>query len=213
MRMLSCELKTMGRNVFSIYLAVTSCFGFLACFGGSLLNLSILGFEVVFPFLLALSIGEWGKIRADENFDIIAAQCNSLFRWVGMRFIAVFAAGSLFALISIVIVAVVRKELPLGEMVLMYISPAFLLSSIGVLAGLCFAREHVASLLCGILWILTMLAQSLLRFPGTEYVYLFIRYAGDINDIWMVNKLVLLIFGLVLWVVIYLVCRKRIVLP
>lgn len=50
----------------------------------------------------------------------------------------------------------------------------------------------------------------MVRIKYVEYVYLFIRFAGDPNGIWLVNKLVLLSGGGILWGIIWLVCRKRV---
>lgn len=210
MKLRHFEQKIMGINVLWIYIALTACFALLAYFGGELLTLSYLGFEVVFPFLIAIAVGEWGKTRADTNFDIIAAGSNSLFRWVSIRFVTVFATGSVFAFISMIIVALARNEIPLWEMGLLYLPSAFFLSTVCALCGLCFAGEHIATLICGVLWILSMLARSLLRIPGVQYIYLFIRYAGDLNGIWIINKVVLTLLGLALWMVIYLLCSKRV---
>lgn len=93
----------------------------------------------------AVAIGEWGKTRADDNFDVIAAQSKSLFNWVVMRYIAIFSLTSLFAILSMVAVFLIRKEIPLWELVFTYFSTAFCPTSFGVLIGLGFSREHIAT--------------------------------------------------------------------
>lgn len=210
MRQLLYEQKIMGINAIWIFASLIAAFTLLAYFGGELLNLSNIGFEVVFPFLIAIAVGEWGKTRSDTSFDIIAAQSNSLFRWIMLRFTTVFITGSLFAFISMVIVSYIRNEMPLWEMVLLYFPPAFFLSTVCALCGICFSEEHAATLICGILWILTILARSLLRIPGVQFVYLFIRYAGDMNGIWLINKGIITLIGLVLWIGIYVISEKRV---
>lgn len=203
------EMKIAGINPILISAAVVAAFAMLARFGGDLLNLSCIGFEVIFPFFAAIAVGEWGKTRADDNFDVIAAQGKSLFSWVLSRFAVVFATVCLFAVLGMVIVFLLRNEMSLGEMALMYLSPALFLATLGALLNIFFVQEHISTLICGVIWLVTMLARSLLRFPGAEYFYMFIRYAGDQSGVWLVNKLVLVVVSLFLWGVIYLFCKSR----
>ena len=76
------ELKILGINPILIFSSIVVVFTIIAIFAGEMLNLSLIGFEVIFPFIAAMSIGEWGKIKADDNYDLIAAQGKSLFSWV-----------------------------------------------------------------------------------------------------------------------------------
>ncbi len=210
MRRLFFEVKLMGLNALLILLSLTMVLSLIACFGGELLNLSLFGFEVLCPFITAIMVGEWGKTRSDTIFDVISSQSKSILKWLLARFFAAFLAGSLFAIINMVIVFIIRNEMPVWEMILLYISPAFFLSSLCALCGICCSGEHIATLIAGVVWILSMLARSLLRITGVEYGYLFIRYAGDENNIWLINKGVLLLSGFGLWIAIYLICRKRV---
>ncbi len=209
MKRLLYEHKIMGTNPIWISASFVAVLAFLAFFGGELLNLSCIGFEVVIPFFAAIAVGEWGKTKADASFDIIASQSKSLFTWVSARFAAVFSTISIFAFAGMAVVSFARNEMPLGEMFLIYLAPAFFLSTLCLLCGLCSSQEHIATLISGIIWLLAMLTRSLLRFPGVEYVYPFIRYTGDQNGIWLINKAVLLALSLVLWVIIWLLCKKR----
>lgn len=204
------ELKIMGINAIWIFTSLVIVFVLIAYLGGELLNLSYIGFEVIFPFMVAIAVGEWGKTKADVNFDVIVAQSKSLFRWVVLRFATVFVTGTLFAFIGMIVVYIIRNEMPVWELLLLYFPPAFLLSSVCALCGICFSGEHIATLIGGMLWILTMLVRSLLRIPGIEYIYMFIRYAGDENGIWLINKFILTLLGLFLWIVIYVLSRKRV---
>lgn len=204
------ELKIMGINLMLISAALVVVSSLLALLGGDLLNLSCISFEVIFPFFSAIAVGEWGKTRADDNYEVIKAQGKSLFAWVLSRFLAVFITVSLFAVFNMVIVFLVRGEMPIWEMALTYFPPAFFLSTLGAWLNLCFSQEHISSLICGVMWLVTMLTRSLLRFPGIEYVYLLIRYAGDANGIWLLNKFVLLAAGFAMWIVIYCICRRKV---
>ena len=99
--------------------------------------------------------------------------------------------------------------MPIWEMALTYFSPAFSspLSSHG--STFVFSKS-IYQAQYGVMWLVTMLTRSLLRFPGIEYVYLLIRYAGDANGIWLLNKFVLLAAGFAMWIVIYCICRRKV---
>ncbi len=202
------EHRIMGNNALYIFAALTLVMLLAACFGGELLNLSVIGFEVICPFITAVAVGEWGKTRADANFDIVAAQSRSLFPWVAARYAAPFLAASLFASGNILIVFFIRQEMNIGEMLLLYFPTAFFLSTLCALCGICFSEEHIATMIAGSFWLVSMLARALLRIPAVQYSYLFIRFAGDTNNIWLINKITLMLISLGLWGVIYL-CQAR----
>lgn len=65
-----------------------------------------------------------------------------------------------------------------------------------------------ASLVCGIVWLIVLIIRSLLRIPGAEYIYLFIRYADGQNPVWVWNKCIVTVIGICLWGIIYLKCRR-----
>ena len=101
-----------------------------------------------------------------------------------------------------------RYELPLWELLVIYFPPVFFLSSLCALLGIQNAGEHIASLVCGIVWLIVLIIRSLLRIPGAEYIYLFIRYADGQNPVWVWNKCIVTVIGLSLWGIIYLRCRR-----
>lgn len=209
MRRLKNELKILGINPVLIWLSAVAVFALLSAFGGDLLQISCMGFEVVFPILTSIAVSEWGKSRADDNFDIIAAQSRSLFRWVLHRFMAVFMEAAAFSISAMLLVWVLRQEMPVSEMLLLYLPPALFLSTVSVLFGVCFSHEHIATLFCGMLWMFVLMARSLVQLPGVQYVYLFIRFTGDQNDVWVANKGILGVLSLLLWGVIYWTCDGK----
>ena len=209
MRHLKSELKILGINPVLIWLSVVAVFALLSAFGGDLLQISCVGFEVVFPILTSIAVSEWGKSRADDNFDMIAAQSRSLFQWVLYRFMAVFMEAAVFAVSAMPLVSVLRQEMPMSEMLLLYLPPALFLSAVSVLFGICFSQEHVATLFCGMLWMFVLMALSLVQLPGVQYVYLFIRFVGDQNDVWVINKGILGVLSLLLWCAVYWICDSK----
>lgn len=209
MRKVISELKIMGINPLLISSALVLVFALFAVLGGELLSLSNIGYEIIFPLFIAIGVCEWGKIKADENYDLIAAQIRSVFSWVFIRFFTVFCVLSLFTISSMVITCFVRGEMPMWEMILTYISPAFFLSTLAVLFNLFFPQEHISTLICGTFWLVTILARSLLRIPGIEYLYLFIRFADAKNSNWMINKVFVIIISCVIWILIFFICENK----
>lgn len=139
---------------------------------------------------------------------IIAAQSSSLFRWVLLRYTITFGISGVFALFCMVFSSAFRYELPLWELLAIYFPPTFFLSSLCALLGIHFAGEHIATLVCGIVWLIVLLIRSLLRISGIEYIYLFIRYADEQNPVWLWNKCIVAVIGLSLWGITYLKCMR-----
>lgn len=206
---LKSELKIAGSNLYLISAVFVVVFIFLAWYGGDLLNLSILGFEVIFPFFTAIAVGEWGRTRADENYDVIAAQSKSLFGWVITRYTAIMGTICVFAVVALTAVTLIRSEMPVWEVFLIFFPTAFFLSSISAFVGVCHSQDHIATLVCGVFWLISLMVRSLLRLPGIQYIYLFIRFAEDPNGIWITNKAILCFFGLLLWGMTFLKCKKQ----
>lgn len=119
-RRVESEVKIIGVNFFIISAILTASLVVLSAIAGELLDFYPFGFEVIFPFFAAIAVGEWGKTRADSNFDIIAAQTGSLFRWVLLRYAITFGISSVFAVLGMIASSVFRYELPLWELMVIY---------------------------------------------------------------------------------------------
>lgn len=139
------ELKIMGADFFILSAAFTAAIILLSAIAGELLPFYPVSFEVLFPFYAAVAVGEWGKTRADSNYDLIAAQSSSLFRWVLLRYVITFGISTVFAVFCMVFTSVFRYEFPLWELLLIYSPPAFFLSSLCALFGIHCTGEHVAA--------------------------------------------------------------------
>lgn len=202
------EIKIIGINYFIISAAFTAALIVLSAIAGELLRFYPVSFEVIFPFFVTIAVGEWGKTRADSNFDIIAAQSRSLFHWVLFRYVIIFVISGVFAVFCMVFSSAFRYELPLWELLIIYFPPAFFLSSLCALFGVCYTGEHIATLTCGIMWLIILLIRSLLRIPGVEYIYLFIRYADNQNSVWVWNKCIITSIGLFLWAIIFCTAKR-----
>lgn len=202
------EINIIGINLFLTAAAFTSSLIVLSVISGELLDFYAVSFEVLFPFFTTIAVGEWGKTRADGNFDIIAAQSKSLFGWVLLRYAVSFCISGIFAVSGMIISSAFRYELPLWELLLIYFPLAFFLSSLCALFGIYCTHEHVSTLICGIIWLIVLLTHSLLRIPGIAYFYLFIRYADGRNPVWLWNKGIVTITAFFLWGIIYLKCKK-----
>ena len=167
------EVKIFGINFFIVSVTFTVAMIVLSIIAGDLLDFYPVSFEVVFPFFVTIVVGEWGKTRADSNFDIIAAQSKSLFKWVLLRYIIAFAISSLFAVFSMAGASVMRYEMPIWELIVLYFPPTFFLSSLCNTIGERSSRKakrrrkitsHIpASSRRGMLWIRNIPPQQALR--------------------------------------------------
>lgn len=205
------ELKIIGINPIWISALLTGGFLLVCATGGENIRWGYLGYEVIFPFYASVSIGEWCKIRNDPMFDVIFAQGTPLFRWVLRRFLLLFCLVSIFATIGIFGVAVLKVNVSILDLLLAYLPTAFLLSSISAFVSLLTGLQHIATMTSGIIWLFSIMTISLLRFRPMQFFYLFVRFAGIDNPFWLVNKLVLLLIGMILWLCIFFVCKKRLV--
>lgn len=202
------ELKIAGSNLYIISMILVVFLVFLAVFAGELLNISSVGFEVIFPFYAAIAVGEWGKTKSDDNYDVIVAQSKSVFEWLAIRYIAVMGMVSIFAVIGMASVSLIRNEMTLIELLLTYFPTAFLLSSLSMSVGIHFGKEHIATTVCGVIWLVFLMIRGLLRIPIVQYIYLFIRFSGIESNIWIINKSVLFIISIVIWCEVYWTCKK-----
>lgn len=203
------ELKIVGSNLYLISMILVIFLVFLAVFAGELLNVSSIGFEVIFPFYAAIAVGEWGKTKSDDNYDVIAAQSRSVLKWLTIRYIAVMGMVSMFAVIGMASVFFIRNEMTLIELLLTYFPTAFLLSSLSMSVGIHFEKEHISTMVCGVIWLAFLMMQGLLRIPIMQYMYLFIRFAGIQSNLWIINKSILFIIGIVIWCEVYWSCKKN----
>lgn len=193
------ELKIAGSNLYIVSAALVVFLVFLSLFAGELLDVSSIGFEVIFPFYAAIAVGEWGKTKSDDNYDVIAAQGRSVFRWLVIRYIAVMGVVSGFAAAGMAAVSFICSEVTFLELLWLYFPTAFFLSSLSMAAGICFEKEHTAAMICGVIWLAALMTRGLLRIPIVQYFYLFIRFAEVESNIWMINKSVLFIISLMIW--------------
>ena len=207
--MVRLETKIMGINPFWISALLTAAFLIVCATGGDNVNWGYLGFEVLFPFYMAIAVGEWCPTRTDRMFDVISAQGKSLFLWIVRRFLLLFVTVTSFAVVGILGTSIITKTACIGELLLTFLPTAFFLSSVCIFISLLSSVPHIPTMAVGVIWLFSIMSMSLLRFRPMQYLNLFIRFAGIDNAIWILNKLVLLLIGIVLWLCVFLVCQKR----
>ena len=207
--MVRLETKIMGINPFWISALLTAAFLIVCATGGDNVNWGYLGFEVVFPFYMAVAVGEWCRIRADQIFDVISAQGKSLFLWIVRRYFILFGAVMVFAVIGMFGTVIITKTASIGELLMTFLPTAFFLSSVCIFLSMLSNIPHIPTMAVGVIWLFSIMSMSLLRFRPIQYLYLFIRFAGVDSSIWILNKLVLLVAGIVLWICVFIVCQKR----
>lgn len=207
--MVRLETKIMGINPFWISALLTAAFLIVCATGGDNINWGYLGFEVLFPFYMAVAVGEWCRIRADQIFDVISAQGKSLFLWIVRRFLVLFVTVTAFAVIGMLGTVIIIKTASIRELLMTFLPTAFFLSSVCIFLSVLSSIPHIPTMAVGVIWLFSIMSMSLLRFRPIQYLYLFIRFAGVDSSIWILNKLVLLVAGIVLWICVFLVCQKR----
>ena len=207
--MVRLETKIMGINPFWISALLTAAFLIVCATGGDNVNWGYLGFEVLFPFYMAVAVGEWCRIRADQIFDVISAQGKSLLLWMVRRFLVLFVTVTVFAVIGMLGTVIITKTASIGELLMTFLPTAFFLSSVCIFLSVLSSIPHIPTMAVGVIWLFSIMSMSLLRFRPIQYLYLFIRFAGVDSSIWILNKLVLLAAGSVLWLCVFLVCQKR----
>lgn len=207
--MVRLETKIMGINPFWISALLTAAFLIVCATGGDNVNWGYLGFEVVFPFYMAVAVGEWCRIRADQIFDVISAQGKSLFLWIVRRYFILFGAVMVFAVIGMLGTVIITKTASIGELLMTFLPTAFFLSSVCIFLSMLSNIPHIPTMAVGVIWLFSIMSMSLLCFRPIQYLYLFIRFAGVDSSIWILNKLVLLVAGIVLWICVFIVCQKR----
>lgn len=207
--MVRLEAKIMGINPFWISALLTAAFLIVCATGGDNVNWGYLGFEVLFPFYMAVAVGEWCRIRADQIFDVISAQGKSLFLWIVRRFLILFGTVMVFAVIGMLGTVIITKTASIGELLMTFLPTAFFLSSVCIFLSVLSSIPHIPTMAVGVIWLFSIMSMSLLRFRPIQYLYLFIRFAGVDSSTWILNKLVLLVAGLILWLCVFIVCQKR----
>lgn len=207
--MVKLEAKIMGINPFWISALLTAAFLIVCATGGDNVNWGYLGFEVLFPFYMAVAVGEWCRIRADQIFDVISAQGKSIFLWIVRRFLILFVTVTAFAVIGMLGTVVITKAASIGELLLTFLPTAFFLSSVCIFLSVLSSIPHIPTMAVGVIWLFSIMSMSLLRFRPIQYLYLFIRFAGVDSSTWILNKLALLAAGLILWLCVFLICQKR----
>lgn len=207
--MVRLETKIMGINPFWISALLTAAFLIVCATGGDNVNWGYLGFEVVFPFYMAVAVGEWCRIRTDQIFDVISAQGKSLFLWIVQRYFILFGAVMVFTVIGMLGTVIITKTASIGELLMTFLPTAFFLSSVCIFLSMLSNIPHIPTMAVGVIWLFSIMSMSLLRFRTIQYLYLFIRFAGVDSSTWILNKLVLFVAGLILWLCVFIVCQKR----
>lgn len=203
------EWKIIGINPVWISALLTGAFLTICGTGGENLHWGYLGFEMIFPYYMAVVIGEWCKIRTDPMFDVISAQGKSLFQWILRRFTLLFCLVSIFAVAGMIGVVLLKPGMSVADLFLTFLSTAFFLSSISIFVSTLANAPHIPTMITGVIWLFSIMSMSLLRFAPVRYLYLFVRFAGINGTLWMINKSLLVIIGFILWAGTYVICQRR----
>ncbi len=204
------EWKIIGTNPIWITLFLTAAFLAVSAVGGEEVNWGYLGFEVIFPLCVAVAVGEWCQTRTDPLFEVISAAGGSLFCWILRRFAFLFCMEILFCAAGILGVTLLKPGTGAADLAVVFVPTAFFLASVSMFLSVLTDARHVPAMGCGVIWLFSVMTESLLRFVPVQYIYLFVRYAGVDGRRCRVNKGVLCLAGIILWVLIYIICRRRV---
>lgn len=208
--MIKKECKIMGIHPVWITALLTGAFLAVCAAGGNNIHWGYVGFEIVFPFYTAIAVGEWCRVRTDPMFEVIAAQGKSLFLWIIRRYILLLAGVLIFTIAGICGTVALKPGMDAAGLLLTYIPGAFFLSSLCVVISIRTSTPHMPVMITGVIWLFSLIAVSMTRYKPVSYIYLFIRYAAGGDRIWYVNKTILIVSGLCLWLISYGMCRKRV---
>lgn len=203
------ESKIIGINPLWITTLLTVTFLIVCATGGKNVDWGYLGFEVIFPFYMAIVIGEWCKTRTDPMFDPISAQGNSLFLWILRRFVLLFGLVLAFSIVGMVGVSIIAHGVTVGDLIIAFIPTTYFLSSVSIFLSLVSSAQHIPALAVGVIWLFSIMSMSLLRFHVIQYFYLFASFAGINSSVWIINKFILLFIGIILWLGVFFICKKR----
>lgn len=204
------EGKIIGANLHWISLLAIGAFLFMRSMGGNLIDWSTLGFEIIFPFYTAIMTGECAKTRSDPMFEVIEAQSSSLFRWILMRYLYTFVTAGVFVVTGMLINRIMNPAFAFGKFLFVDLTTAFFLSSLVVLCSVFTKSSHAAVAVCGVYWLFSLLTKSMLRFWFVPYIYPFLCFADESSPLWFLNKCILTVAGLAMWLVVRIVCKRRV---
>jgi hypothetical protein len=202
------EWKRCGANVALITLATLSAFTVICVTGGDLIDFSLLGFEVICPFLIALLVCEWVQTLSDPMIDVIVVHSKSLFWWVAGRFFVVAGISGALCIVCMAGLWLWALKFPLIETLFVFAATTFFFTSIGVFVSFLSKQSHAPAAICGTIWLLAIMARSLTMFPVIAFFYPLLKFADSDTEIWFANKMTLLVVAICLWSWIYLTCKK-----
>ena len=179
---LKIESKKCGVNILLITSAVLIAFTVLCITGGDLVNLSLLGFEIICPFLIALLVSEWVQTLSDPMIDVVIVHSKSLFAWVVGKFFVVAGISGALCIVCMLWLRLWVLDFLLIQTLFIFAVTTMFFTSIGVFSSFLSKQPHVPAAVCGIIWLLALMVNSLIRFP---------------------------IISACLWARIYFICRNK----
>ena len=206
---LKIERKKCGVNILLITSAVLIAFSVLCVTGGNLVNLPLLGFEIICPFLIALLVSEWVQTLSDPMIDIVIVHSKSLFAWVVGKFLVVTGISGVLCVACMLGLRLWVLDFSITQTLFIFVATTLFFSSIGVFSSFLSKQSHVSAAVCGIIWLLSLMANSLVRIPLIAHIYPYIKFVENDTDIWVANKIILLSIAICLWVRVYFICKNR----
>lgn len=209
MNIMRLESKIVGKNLVLITTFIFALFHLISYTGGTLVNWGFLGYEVYLPFFTVIMISENLYTRTDPIADILESEAKSIFIIILRRFFYIYSTITAIGILSIIIFTIYTPESRLFSLLAIYISNTLFLSSITVLFSLFSNKEKFSLIITGSIWILSLLLKNLVRYKIFALFYMFICFSGLPGPIWIYNKFIYFSLSIVLWLVIYVLCKYK----
>lgn len=207
--MIKLESKIIGFNYLWVNILVFIIFTLLILTSGNNIDLITLFFEIFMPCYMMIVICETVKIRFDPVIENILINAVSYFSLVVRRFFITFGLISLLSILYMCSLKMFLRDFSIVEMILTFISPSFFISSFGLIFSFTFNNEYAGSIAGGLLWLFNILARALMQKGVLRFFFMFEASFSSISIVWLINKLVLIMLGFILWYFIYSFCRER----
>jgi len=205
---LKIEARRMGANVTIITASALIAITLLSMTGGDLVNLSLLGFEVLCPILIAILVCEWVQTLSDPMIEIIMVHSRSLFAWVVGRYIVVTGISGMLCVLCMIGLRLFVLDFQLFELLLVFTATSVFFTSFGVFSSFFSRQPHMPVAICGTFWLISLVVRSAVRFPGIALFHPMLRFVDGNTNIWVANKIILLIMSVLMWVWIYAKTRS-----
>lgn len=210
-RIMRYETRILGVNFLIIALCVFLGTLIVLITSGDLVNKEMLSFEVILPFAFSLMIGISVRTRSDPAFDLILTTRTSLFTWIMKRYLCAFLSLCIIVAIGLIPLFISGLVTNIMNVLLAFLATAFFLSSLGIASSFLGTTSYIAAAVSGLYWALNLLKAEWFQGTIMRQIYLFAGFSSASTGELLLNKASLIMLGAICWIIVYFVCRKRLI--